>query len=74
MLTTWYSMRPRRLKPRSLGTRTWIGVWPPSNQAGIAATRAGLLALGAATRGLALAGRDATTDADAPLGASRARA
>ncbi len=36
-LTTWYSMRSRRLKPRSLGTRTWMGVWPPSNQPGMLA-------------------------------------
>ena len=74
MLTTWYSMRPMGLKPRSLGTRTWMGVWPPSNQAGMRGAGAGLLALGAAAGGLALAGGDAATDADAPVGRARRRA
>ena len=33
-LTTWYSTRPGFLKPR-FGRRRWIGIWPPSNHAGI---------------------------------------
>jgi hypothetical protein len=34
-LTTSYSTRARFRKPWSFGIRMWIGVWPPSNQAGI---------------------------------------
>ena len=45
----------------------WIGVWPPSNQDGIAATGAGLLALGATARGLALARGVAAADTHALL-------
>jgi hypothetical protein len=34
-LTTSYSIRLMLRKPRSFGIRMWIGVWPPSNQAGM---------------------------------------
>ena len=34
-LTTSYSIRLMLRKPCSFGIRMWIGVWPPSNQAGI---------------------------------------
>ena len=33
-LTTWYSTRKRFLKPLSLGSRMWSGIWPPSKPAG----------------------------------------
>ncbi len=33
-LTTWYSTRPGLWNPR-LGRRRWIGICPPSNQAGM---------------------------------------
>ena len=33
-LTTSYSVRNRLRKPLSLGSRMWIGIWPPSNVAG----------------------------------------
>src|SRR5262245_47871291 len=32
--TGWYSTRVWLVKPR-LGRRRWIGIWPPSNHAGI---------------------------------------
>src|SRR5918994_316710 len=34
-LMAWYSTRNGLLKPRSLGTRMWSGIWPPSKPAGI---------------------------------------
>ena len=34
MFSTWYSTRPRFLKPR-FGRRRCIGIWPPSNHDGI---------------------------------------
>ena len=72
--TTSYSTRKRFLKPRSFGMRMWSGVWPPSNQGGMRAAGAGLLALRAAAGGLALAGRDAASDPDARPCASPRRA
>jgi hypothetical protein len=32
-LTGWYSVRKRLRKPRSFGSRMWIGIWPPSKAA-----------------------------------------